>query len=446
MINHREFPAYESPMNQLIHILTTLFLLSFAYSNTQPNIVVILADDLGYGSLGCYGNQQARTPHIDKLAANGIKFTDFHSNGALCTPTRAALMTGRYQQRCAWVADSELSPLFREQRKKNPVQRWAWGISTEEITIPKLLHAVGYQTAIIGKWHLGYDEKFHPLNFGFTNFRGFIGGGVDYHTHVATHGKQQLDWWKDRKIENETGYTTDLLSKHAKEFIVHHKARPFFLYIAHATPHSPWQVRQINAGKADAIRYQEMIETLDESVGVIISTLREHQLEENTLVIFCSDNGPQGPRAFPANGVLQGKKGSLLEAGHRVPCIASWPGKIPRGITSSVSAMTMDFLPTFANLASATIPKNHLIDGVDLLPTLTKQSPTPERTLHWKHGDAWALRKGPWKAIGKNTTVTMLFDLSSDIAEKKNLLNDHPTIASELLILHQKWVKQPGFQ
>ena len=166
----------------------------------KPNIVLILADDLGYGSLACYGNTEVKTPNIDRLAASGMRFTDFHSNGALCSPTRAALMTGRYQQRCVQVADEELSPVFREQRKQNPVQRWAWGLSTRELTLPAVLRQSGYRTALIGKWHLGYDTKFHPMNYGFDEFRGFVGGNVDYNTHVAGYGTQQLDWWNDQKM------------------------------------------------------------------------------------------------------------------------------------------------------------------------------------------------------------------------------------------------------
>jgi arylsulfatase A len=176
----------------------------------KPNIVLIMADDLGYGALGCYGNTEVKTPNLDALAKSGVRLTDFHSNGPMCTPTRAALMTGRYQQRCAWVDDEELSPKMREQRKENLKQRWAWGISPQELTLPRLLQQCGYRTAILGKWHLGYDPKFHPLNYGFDEFRGYIGGAVDYHTHVATHGTEELDWWHDKTIENETGYTTDL--------------------------------------------------------------------------------------------------------------------------------------------------------------------------------------------------------------------------------------------
>ena len=183
-------------LTALLLALPTALNAANAVRSPKPNIVLILADDLGYGSLGCYGNTEIQTPNIDRLAAGGVRFTDFHSNGPVCSPTRAALMTGRYPQRCAWVADEELSPVFREQRKQNLPQRWAWGIATNELTIAELLRQAGYRTGLIGKWHLGYDFKFHPMNYGFDEFRGYVGGNVDYHTHVAGYGLKQLDWWK----------------------------------------------------------------------------------------------------------------------------------------------------------------------------------------------------------------------------------------------------------
>jgi arylsulfatase A len=415
-----------------------------ARESGRPNIVLILADDLGYGSLGCYGSKEVRTPHLDRLAANGLRFTDFHGNGAMCTPTRAALMTGRYPQRCEWVPDGELSPVFRAQRKENPAQRWAWGISTDEVTLPKLLARAGYQTALIGKWHLGYDKAFHPMNHGFIEFRGFVGGGVDYHKHIATHGTGELDWWHDRELQNEEGYTTDLLTQHAVDFIDRHHTKPFFLHLSHAAPHTPWQGRDASSRKPAAETYLEMIEVLDESVGQIVGTLRQHGLEKNTLVIFCSDNGPQAPPGFPANGVLQGRKGSMFEGGHRVPFIATWPGVIPSGGTSDEVAMTMDFLRTFAKLAGAEIPAAQVIDGVDLMPVLKDGEKLAARTLHWRHGGAWAVRKDSWKLIGSGRQARTLVNLAADISEKRNLVKTKPDIASEMEALHQRWTAEVG--
>ena len=419
----------------------------------RPNIIVIMADDLGYSSLGCYGNKQIKTPHIDALAASGVRLMDFHSNGAMCTPTRAALMTGRYQQRCAWVDDEELSPIYHQQRKENPAQRWAWGISPEEWTMPKMLAKAGYRSALIGKWHLGYDVKFHPLRYGFDEFRGFVGGGVDYHKHIATHGLKELDWWNQQKISNEKGYTTDLLTRYAVEFLDRHvteqataaaAARPFFLYLAHAAPHSPWQTRDADSRKSSADLYREMIETLDESVGSILKCLQKHQIMKHTLIIFCSDNGPQAPRGFSACTPWQGKKGSMLEGGHRVPCIASWPGIIPTGQTSNEVVMTMDFLPTFAKLAGTEMPTGHVLDGSDVMPSFKKETALPERALHWRHGAQWAVRKGSWKLLGTGKTARTLVNLATDPSEKINLLEKHPRHVKELLDLHLRWVAEVG--
>jgi arylsulfatase A-like enzyme len=430
-----------------IPLLTALLLVPLAALqavDAKPNLVLILADDLGYGSLGCYGCSEVSTPNIDRLATSGMRFTDFHSNGPMCSPTRAALMTGRYPQRCIWVADAELSPIFREQRKENPAQRWAWGISTSELTIPGLLQQAGYRTAIIGKWHLGYDFKFHPLNYGFDEFRGYVGGNVDYHTHVAGYGTKDLDWWKDKKVENEDGYTTDLLAKYATNFIARNKDNPFYLYLAHEAPHEPWQGRDLSKRRSPAETYQEMVNVLDESVGTVIEALRKNHLETNTLVIFCSDNGPAAPRGFAANGRLQGKKGSMFEGGHRVPFIASWPGVIPAGTTNSQTVMTMDFLPTFAKLACARPPEGHPIDGTDIMPLLKDSTKKSDRVLHWLFGSSWAVRKGAWKLIGKDKTALTLVNLEQDIAEKINLIKEKPELAEELLNLHRQWIAAVG--
>lgn len=411
---------------------------------TRPNIVLILADDLGYGSLGCYGNQKVKTPHIDALAASGMKFRDFHSNGPMCTPTRAAILTGRYQQRCAWVPDEELSPVFRKQRQDNLLQRWAWGLSAQEITLPALLRAAGYRTALIGKWHLGYDRKFHPMNYGFHEFRGFIGGNVNYHTHIAGYGTKELDWWHDREICQEEGYCTDLLTKYACEFIERNPSHPFFLFVSHAAPHSPWQGRDSQGKKSALENYQEMIAVLDESVGEVMESLRKNQLESKTLVLFCSDNGPQAPKGFAANGTLKGKKGGMEEGGHRVPMIARWPGVIPPGTASDAVAMTMDFLPTFAKLAGEAIPRNHRIDGTDLMPVFQRKQNLADRTLHWKHGNAWAVRQGAWKLIGQGSQPETLVNLSEDRDETTNHFCAYPDRVASLFKLHATWVNEVG--
>jgi arylsulfatase A-like enzyme len=417
---------------------------SAAAPNRKPNIVLIMADDLGYGSLGCYGSPTIKTPNIDRLASDGVRFTDFHSNGTVCSPTRASLLTGRYPQRCAWVADADLSPIFQEQRRQNPSQRWAWGISAEEVTIAGVLRRAGYRTGIVGKWHLGYDFKFHPMNYGFDEFRGFMGGNVDYHTHVAGYGLKQLDWWNGRDVENEDGYTTELLTKYATDFIARNQDRPFFLYVAQAAPHDPWQSHDPAQKKSQTEIYREMIEGLDASVGTIVAALRRHDLEKNTLVIFCSDNGGAAPRGFPANGRLQGRKGGMQEGGHRVPFIAAWSGMIKAGTTNGAVAVTMDFFPTFAKLAGATAPAGHVIDGLDLMPQLVGASQPPERTLHWLFGNNWAVRRGPWKLMKEGEKPLSLVNVEADLAEANNQANEKTGLVAELSALHRDWIESVG--
>ena len=429
--------------------VVALMLPAFSQPNLRPNIVLILADDLGYGSLGCYGNAEIKTPNIDRLASSGVRLTDFHSNGSVCSPTRATLLTGRYPQRCAWVADEELSPAFRAQRTANPPQRWAWGIATNEFTMGRSLQQAGYHTGLIGKWHLGYDVKFHPMNYGFDEFRGFMGGNVDYHTHVAGYGLKQLDWWSNREIKNEAGYTTDLLTSYATNFITQNQAKPFFLYLAHGAPHDPWQGRHPAGAHSPAQTYREMIEILDESVGKIVEALRKNHLETNTLLIFCSDNGAAPPRGVPANGCLRGFKGNkndggMSEGGHRVPFIAVWPGVIPAGKTSSETAMTMDLLPTFAKLAGVSPPTGCPLDGVDLLPVLKGGGGDSGRVLHWRFGDHWAVRKGAWKLIGKGNLALDLVNLEIDVAERNNQLKEKPDLADALMKLHRQWTVEVG--
>ena len=434
-------------MKRFFSHLSACFLMASALAaaeHRQPNIVLILADDLGYGSLGCYGNQEVKTPHIDQLAAGGMKFTDFHSNGTMCTPTRASLLTGRYQQRCVWVPDEELSRIFRKQREENPIQRWAWGLSAEEITLPALLQDAGYHTALIGKWHLGYDRKFHPMNYGFGTFRGFIGGNVDYHTHIAGYGTKELDWWQDRDIRDERGYSTDLFTKYACDFIGQNKTKPFFLFLAHEAPHNPWQGREPNRKQSPVESYKEMITVLDESVGTVMQTLRKHQLETKTLVLFCSDNGPQAPRDFAANGPLKGNKGSLWEGGHRVPMIAHWPGMIAAAASSGEVAMTMDFLPTFAKLAGIKIRDGHTIDGTDLMPILKQEGHIKSRAIHWRHGEAWAVRQGPWKLIGQGRKTIALVNVVDDPSETTNHLQQKPDLIPSMRKRHEQWEDEVG--
>jgi arylsulfatase A-like enzyme len=407
---------------------------------TRPNFVLIVADDLGYGSLGCYGNKKARTPHIDLLAADGMRLTDYHANSPFCSPTRAAMLTGRYQERCKWVDDALLSPVYQEQRRANLKQRFAWGLDPGEVTLPEVLRGAGYRTGLIGKWHLGYDHGFHPLNYGFDEFRGYVGGAVDYHTHRATFGQRELDWWNGKRLENEPGYATDLLTRYAVDFIRRHRGQPFLLWLNYGAPHVPLQGRDPGSAKAGSATYVEMIGTLDDGVGRIRQALRENGLEKNTLLVFCSDNGADNPRGIAANGPLKGLKGQLTEGGHRVPCIACWPGRIAAGSLCGQTVMGMDWFATFAGLAGASLPKGLQPDGVNLVDVLTQQAGLEGRALHWLLEDRWAVREGPWKLLGRGSQLQELYNLVDDLGEGRNLLADHSEHVRKLQQKHEAWL------
>ena len=364
-----------------------------AAETPPPNMVLIMADDLGYGDLGCYGNESIPTPHIDALADQGMRFTDFHSNGAVCSPTRAALMTGRYQQRAG------ISGVVTAANHRHT------GLAVEETTFADVLSANGYATAIFGKWHLGYAPGFNPIHQGFDEFTGFVSGNVDFFSHIDQSGRP--DWWHNDELAPAEGYVTHLVTGHGVRFIERHQERPFMLYLAHLSPHYPYQgpndgpIRSedeleilaapgIDIGRA----YREMMIELDKGVGEIVAALERHGLTDNTLVIFCSDNGAN---RHGSNGPFRGHKGGIWEGGHRVPMIARWPGVIPAGAVNPATTMTMDLFPTMLEAAGIGLPDN--LDGVSLLPVLTGEGELEERTVFWQVGRGLAARRGPWKLV-----------------------------------------------
>ena len=382
----------------------------------KPNIILILADDMGYGDAGCYGSKHLQTPAIDTLADRGLRFTDFHSNAPVCSPTRAALLTGCYQQRCG--IEGVISA--KNHRKK--------GLSLENVTFADLLKTADYRTAVFGKWHLGYEPRFNPRYQGFDEFVGFVSGNIDYHSHIDQAGVE--DWWQDVELIPEEGYSTDLVTSHGLSFIQRHKDKPFCLYLAHECPHYPYQGPNDPAdrtvGKPEPIlgrrkdrtaAYKEMMESMDTSIDRIVRKINSLGLEKETFIFFCSDNGPTGPGS---NGPLKGKKGSLWEGGHRVPGIAYWPSKIRPGTVTNETALTMDLLPTLASLAGLSPPTTLKLDGVDLLPLMVGEQPLSERSLFWRFKNDCAIRKGPWKLI--NGESQSLFHLDDDIGETTNII------------------------
>jgi len=414
-------------------------------AETRPNIVLIVADDLGYGDLGCYGSRVNPTPNIDALAAGGLRLTDFHSAGAMCSPTRASILTGCYPQRFGAQFDSALSG-------SEPGS----GLPLEAETIAELLAENGYATSCFGKWHLGYRAPLLPTRQGFGTFRGLLSGDGDYHTRVDRSGTE--DWWSDETARKESGYTTDLLTDHGIEFIEAHRDEPFFLYLPHLAIHFPWQGREdpphrvagtdYDKGKWGIIpdpsnvapHVRSMIEALDESVGRIIASLDRFGLRDNTLVVFTSDNGGYvhyGERFsnISSNGPLRGQKVDLYEGGHRVPMILSWPGRIEPGVTEA-TAHSNDFFPTFLSVAGISEETSH--DGIDLSDLAFEGVKLPERTLFWRSKTQKAVRRGPWKlcVTGKKRE---LFDLSRDPGETTDLSKKEPGIATELAEAWETW-------
>jgi len=416
-----------------------LILVFFSCSKEEferPNIILIMADDLGYGDLSCYGSDRIQTPFLDNLAAEGMTFTDFHSNGSVCSPTRAALLTGRYQQR----SGMEGVIYVRGETRQT-------GMDIEEFTMADFLKEAGYKTAIFGKWHLGYRIEYNPVYQGFDLFRGYVSGNVDYHSHVDNAGIP--DWWYNLEKVEEEGYVTDLITDYAVDFIHENQKNPFFIYVAHEAPHAPFQGRNDKADRFPGVKFpyhgtvedkdrafKEMIEVMDEGVGKIMDKLKELKLKEKTLVIFCSDNG--GLTGYGDNGVLRGFKGSLWEGGHRVPAIASWPGEIAPGSTNNETVLSMDFFPTFVNLSRSQLEPEVTFDGVDLTNLLLDGSKLDDRSVFWKYRGQRAVRNGEWKLLMEYDS-TYLFNLRDDISEEINLVKLHPQIVNEMKTSLKSW-------
>ena len=422
---------------------------------SRPNIVLVLADDLGYGDLGCYGGK-AETIHLNRMAREGLRFSDFHSNGAMCSPTRAALLTGRYQQRTGI---------------EKALGEGALGLGSpharNEITVANYLRRAGYFTGIMGKWHLGYGPEQNPIHFGFDQFRGMLHGAVDYHSHVNSFGR--FDWWHDDRLVKEDGYVTDLITDHSLRFIESHQSEPFFLFVSHLAIHFPWQAPGDQGHREEGKRYREvsgplnklgphppektgevvrrMILEMDKSVGRILSKLKELGLEQRTLVLFTSDNGGiteyrGGYNEISSNAPLRGGKGSVLEGGHRVPAIARWPGHIQPGTVTGETVLTMDLLPTLLELADLPAPEQdgpNKFDGVSLSPLLLRGEALRPRTVFWSAGSGLAARSGDWKLVATGEEGPQLYNLKENISESHNLAKQHPERVHNLKAQLGRW-------
>lgn len=446
-------------------LLSLLFLVplsvasaAVASPSAKPNLIVIMVDDMGHAGVGCFGNPYFKTPHIDRLAAEGMRLTDFHSSGAVCSPTRAGLVTGRYQQRAGIEAVIHPVATHAEHRK---------GLQKSEVTFAERLKAVGYTTGIVGKWHLGYPQNsddYHPQNHGFDEFIGYHSGNIDFVSHVGDHLKH--DWWHGRENKIEEGYATDLINRYAVDFIERHHAETFCLYVPHLAIHNPVQVRgdpvqrteqgwnrRMPASPQERIeKFRGMLLPVDEGVGQIRAALEKHGLEKNTLILFFADNGPT-PDAPSGNPKWRGNKGSVYEGGHKVPFIAWWPGRIRAGTESEVPAITLDVMPTLLALAGTGPAVDRPLDGVDLGPVLFGGKRLPDRSLYWADLNnngvrSEAMRDGRWKLVVQHPGAAPgtfsnpkleLFQLDDDPSEKTNLALSQPDRAADLHRRLQAW-------
>lgn len=403
-------------------------------SPRKPNILIFLVDDMGLGDIGPYGVRDTKTPHLDKLASAGVRFTDSYSNGPVCTPTRCALMTGRYQQR--YGLEWALVPAQRD-----------LGLPSTEATLPRLLKDAGYRTGMFGKWHLGTKPEHAPNAHGFEEFFGILGGNVDHYTHKNINGAPDL--YEGTELVAKDGYLTELLTERAVGYLDRHAreraSQPFLLYVAYNAVHWPFQppgrpdarTREtwMTGSRADYIR---MVESIDTSVGQILGALDKHKMTGDTLVIFTNDNG--GER-FSRNSPAFHHKGTLWEGGIRVPAMLRWPGHIPGGAVSREPVITMDLAATALAAAGARARSDRPLEGIDLVPVANGRKPA-ERPLFWRiqrdERKQRAVRRGRYKYI-RDANIEMVFDLEKDPTERTDIAMDHPALLAELRAAVAEW-------
>ena len=412
-----------------------------------PNVILLFTDDQGAVDVNCYGSKDLHTPNMDDLARRGTRFTQFYVAAPVCSPSRAALLTGRYPQRAG--VPGNVGPTN--------------GLPNEQVTIAEMLKRAGYRTAIFGKWHLGHGEDTSPLAQGFDEFFGHKNGCIDNYSHFFYwSGPNRHDLWRnDREVWEPGAFFPDLVVREARRFLKANKDRPFFLYVPFNAPHYPLQgtekYRTMYA-KLDAPRrmYAEFVSTVDEKIGEVLTAVDELGLRENTLVIYLSDNGhSEEIRSFGGGGSAgpyRGHKFQLWEGGIRLPCIASLPGVIPAGEVRGQMATSCDWLPTIAAICGADLPKRRL-DGRNILPVLkSADAPSPHEVFHWQSGGMWAVREGKWKLVAEGPagrgkdgkparSGLFLSDMDADVTEQNNLAGKHPEVVERLRKLHEQWVK-----
>lgn len=420
-----------------------------AHAADRPNIVFILADDMGYGDLGCYGHPRARTPHLDALAAAGVRFTQHYANGPECSPTRTAFLTGRYQQRAGGLECAiGTGNVGRYNEAIRLAEQRQLGLPADQTVIPGALRDAGYHCGVFGKWHLGYEPHFNPMEHGWHEFFGYLGGNVHYFNHRETSPLHVL--FSGRLPVHRDGYMTHLITEDSISFIQRHKNHPFFLYVSHECPHFPFQgpadadklVTAENWTERDPETYIKMLEDLDAQVGQLIEAIDTAGLSKQTIIVFASDNGGLDNAAHM--GPLRGAKSGTFEGGIRVPLIIRWPGKIKPGTVSHQVSATFDLTRSFLNLAGAKTTRQ--LDGLDLIEHVTSEAKDVDRRLFWRGRRAertvWAVRDGNLKLVrqrDEGQTEEWLFDLAGDISETNDLSQARPAEVQRMRQLLQAW-------
>ncbi len=456
---------------------------------TQPNVIIIYADDLGWTELSSYGNTKVSTPNIDALATEGVRFTQAYSSAPICSPSRAGLITGRYQQRFGFeflvpsevnapITDAALletirkASLERKELAETAIDEEAYkkihkGLPVEEITIGKLFKDAGYATGAIGKWHVGELEEFQPQNRGFDYHYGVLTWGSiyssvedpdvltkSYHFHLpqskATKREGSISIVRNGKVVEETEYITDRFADEAVQFIDQNKTKPFFLYVPFTAPHDPFQAKKSDfdliTSETDTVKriYLAMIKSLDDAVGRITAKLKETGLDKNTIILFGSDNGGASYTRQMSNHPLKGGKLSHFEGGIRVPFIARYPEVIPSGTVYNLPVSNLDFFATAAAAAGIPLPSDRSYDGVNLLPFVkAENSKRPHELLFWRNGYSKAVRKGDWKLyLNEKAQKVLLYKLDEDLSEQNDLSGAHPEKVEELKAELKKWEEQ----
>lgn len=397
----------------------------------KPNVVVIVADDLGYADVGFNGGKEIPTPNLDALAAAGTRFSNGYVSCPVCSPTRAGLVTGRYQQRFG----HEFNPGAGGIRQD-------FGLPLTEKTVADAVKAAGYKTGLVGKWHLGSADGYQPTKRGFDEYFGFLGGAHPY--FLDEEGQAPI--LRENDQVKEDAYLTDAIGREAVAFIARHHAEPFYLQVTFNAVHTPLQAPQKYLDRFKSISdvrhqtYAAMLSALDDNVGLVLAKLHEEKLDGDTLVFFISDNGGPPTANTSNNHPFSGAKGSVWEGGIHIPFVLRWTGHVPAGAVYDKPVISLDLSATAAAVAGAKLGDGKPIDGVDLLPYVTgKVTDAPHAQLHWRFGPQWAIRQGNYKLLKLADGQPQLFDLSNDLGEKQDLASAQPDLVKELEAKHSAW-------